>query len=436
MSRRTGSLVIPLGGVLMAATLGVSSVSAQSPAAVPLTYATVDQQSVFEQGEKVVLDAFNAANPGIVVTAETTPFADYTTKLTTELRGGGGPDVGRINHTDVVALAQAGLLLPLDADIAAGTLQTADFAPGLLAIGQVDGSQYSLPLDTDARVLFYSPKLLAAAGVVDSAGAAVPPATWADLKAAALKVKDQGIAGFAYREDSDYAMAYEAVGPFMVAAGGNVLTATDGGAVASAATDAKTVAAVTFLQDLQASGVTPPGQRGMTQQTVAQLFANGQLAMFTGGPWMRDDILKANPDLEYGVDYATAAIPVMNAGDPTGTTSGGWQVGVFKNTQDRDAAIKLLSFITQPDNLHTIAVPEGFPPLIDGMSVEPWSSDPFFAAFAEVVPGGRVPILPVPQLSQVAAAFEKYVTAAVVDGQDVTEQLQAFDDEVNNQILQ
>ena len=45
-----------------------------------------------------VIDIFNGKNPGIVVEGETLGFADYFTKLTTQIAGGNMPDVIQMGY--------------------------------------------------------------------------------------------------------------------------------------------------------------------------------------------------------------------------------------------------------------------------------------------------------------------------------------------------
>ncbi len=403
---------------------GSASENAPSGPAVTLTYGTTggDDQLAAEQK---VLDAFQKVNPSITVKLDSTPFDAYDTKLTTALRAGNGPDVFRVNHPNVQAWTNAQFLAPLDN---AG-VDTSAFITGLVDIGKVNGKQYALPLDTDARVLYFNPAILAKAGIT------APPATWDELLTALPKIKATGAYGYSYRSSGDYDMAYETVGPYMNTAGGAILADNSGRASGAAAGNAGTVKAVEFLQQVVKSGATPPGQANMTEDTMVKLFAQGKLAFMVGGPWERPTILKDNPKAKYGTDFKTAPVPVETAGGKSASTSGGWQIGIAAKSKNLDAATKLLTFIEQPANLISIAAVGSFPPLKTGLDSEPWKSDPFYDAYKTVLPNSGLPILPVPQLAQVAAAFEKNVAPVLLSGSSAKEALTAFDTQVNEQIL-
>lgn len=384
--------------------------------------------------ERKIISAFEKANPDITVRLDAINFADYDTKMTTSLRSGQGPDVFRVNHPNVQAWTNAGYLAKLDESITAEKINTGDFIPGLLAIGKVKDGQYTLPIDTDCRAFWYNPKLLEAQGIVDSAGKAKPPATWDELVQAVAKFKGESTYGYVYRTDSDYAMAYETIGPYLKTAGGKILS--EDGSKAVAADDPNTVASVQLLQSIAATNAVPPGEANMSEETSEKLFSSGKVAMMTAGPWAREAIMKDNPDLKFGTDYAVSTIPTPTGSEKSASASGGWQIGLNTKSNNQAAAAKFLAFFEQPDNLVTLASNNSFPPLTDGMSGEPFASDPFYEPFKEMLPNSGLPITPVPQLAQVAADFESSARAAVNQGKDVQAELSAFDKKVNEQVLQ
>ncbi len=421
------ALVTVAGLALTACSGGKADTSSSSGGQVTITYATVGADPLLAAEQKII-DAFEAANPTIKVKVEKYNFEDYDTKLTTAFRGGAGPDVLRVNHPNVQAWGNAGYLADLTSVVDSSGFQKAEFVPGLLQIGLVGGKQYSLPIDTDARVLFYNPKLLKDAGI------SAPPATWADLITDVQKFKGTKAYGYGFRSDSDYAMAYETVGPYMKAAGGQILN-TEAQPQAVAGTDQKTIDAVTLLQNIVKTGAVPPGENNMGETTIYNLFTSGKVAMMTGGPWVRESILKANPDAKLGVDYGVAPIPAQEAGGITASTSGGWQIGAGAKSANLDATKSFISFYEQPANLISLASSNSFPPLKSGLNGPPFAGDPFYDPFKAVLPNSGLPITPVAQMAQVSAVFEKNVRAAVNQGDSAQGKLTAFDDEVNKAVL-
>ncbi|QOR70831.1 sugar ABC transporter substrate-binding protein [Ruania alkalisoli] len=386
---------------------------------VTLTYATPVVDEILETGERPLIEEFEAAHPGIEVEIEQTPFAEYNTKLTTEMRGGGGPDLGRVNHTDIQMYAAAGFLRPLDDLVADGTLATDRLISGLVDVGQVEGAQLTLPLTTDARVLYVN------LGLLEEAGVNATPQTWDELLEAVQAFAGTDIYGYGFPTDNDYSLAYEAAGPYINTAGGDILDA-DGRPAASG--NPGTADALTLLQDIVATGAVPPGLDNIPGDTLSQLFAQQELAMMLGGPWVRSQIESYSDDLVYGEDWITAPVPVQEAGDASSSAAGGWQIGMFEATEHPEEAAALLAWLTEPENLQALNVDEAFPPTTDGLEVAPWGEDEFYSAFAEVLPNAQVPITPVARVAEIAAAFESSLEPAVIQpGNSIEEALAAFD---------
>ena len=429
MRSRT-ALLVAVGLPVAVVLAGCSGTAATDDGTVTVTYATPAETEVLDAGERVIIDAFMEENPDIKVEIEQIPIADYNTTLTTRFRGGEGPDLGRVNHTDIQMFAAGDFLAPMDDAIEANDIDTSVLIQGLVESGQVKGEQMTLPLTTDTRVLFYNPQLLAEHDIE-------PPTTWDELEdAVAQFAGGSSPFGYAFPSDNDYSMAYEAVGPYMKQAQGDILAEDGDAVVADAAASDGTIAAVEFVRSLVDTGAVPPGQDNFSQESIAQLFSQGQLAFFTGGPWMRSSIEGMNPDLEYGTDFATAPIPVQKSGEQSGSTAGGWQIGLFSTSDQSEAAAKLLAYMMEPDNLVLLNEKEAFPPINDGLSYEPWASDPFFEAFNETLPGSGLPILPVERMAEVSAAFEAAVEPLVLDANsDVEAGLTAFDEQTNSRIL-
>lgn len=407
---------------------GTGTPSLAQDATITLRYTTPLTTEVIDLGERPLIEEFMRQNPDIRVEIEQIPFSNYNTRLTTEIRGGAGPDVGRVNHSDVRLFSGARFLLPLDEAIAAHGIDTGAFIPGLLGVGQIGGVQMTLPMTTDARVLFYNPRLLAEAGF------GAPPANWDELIAVTAAFAGTEVAGYGLVSDSDFALSYNHLGPYIIGAGGMLLNADGTAAIASESDGA--VAAVEMMQALVRTGGTTPNIEATSGANLSQMFAQDRLAMVLGGPWTRTSILNANPDLVYGTDFATAAVPVREAGMASGSVAGGWHMGIFANTAHPEAAARLVAFLTQPESLVALNAAEAFPPLVGGLDNEPWSSDPFFAAFDAVLPGSNVPFTPVDRFAEISAAFGRAMTPVLADpARSARDALAGFDRQVNQQIL-
>ncbi len=95
----------------------------------------------------------------------------YYTKLSLAAVGGRPPDVAVVHATRLQGFAPAGLLEPLDpALLAQHGLGQDKFLPKPWASGQVDGTQYAIPLDTHPFVLYVNTELAGKAGLLDGDG--------------------------------------------------------------------------------------------------------------------------------------------------------------------------------------------------------------------------------------------------------------------------
>lgn len=121
-----------------------SSSSSGGGATGTITWATESTGSQLA-AEKALIAGFEKANPKIKVDVSAVAFDNYTTKLTTELRAGKGPDIGRVNHPDVQTFVGAKFLVPLDENIKSEKQDLSGFIPGLLDVGKVKGKAVHAP---------------------------------------------------------------------------------------------------------------------------------------------------------------------------------------------------------------------------------------------------------------------------------------------------
>ncbi|MGW9113024.1 ABC transporter substrate-binding protein [Microbacterium sp. NPDC055683] len=115
-----------------------------------------------------LIDAFNEEYPNITINGSFTDFPSYWEKRQTEAAGGGLPDVWQFSDTYLRQYAENGLLADLSeySDV----VSTDAIDEGLLGTGQLEGTQYSLPLGYSAWSVFLNDDILAEYGVEPYAG--------------------------------------------------------------------------------------------------------------------------------------------------------------------------------------------------------------------------------------------------------------------------
>lgn len=134
-----------------------------------------------------MLDDFMAAHPDIEAVQVLTPGAGMQDRLTLMLASGTAPEIVMLNSEWAAPLMAMGGLMPLDEHAARAGIDFSLFHEADLAPFQLDQRTYALPQMSGTawtNLLFVNRRLLAEAGLNPDA----PPATWAELREAAMRL--------------------------------------------------------------------------------------------------------------------------------------------------------------------------------------------------------------------------------------------------------
>ena len=168
-----------------------------------------------------IMESFNEVDPSIQL--EIVPQANSWDVTRTAVAGGGGPDIVRTpGPSFVYEMAQAGLILPMDAF--ADEMGWGDFFfDWALDLGLVDGQLYSLSDELETLVLYYNVDVFEANGWT-------PPDTIADLNALGEEVEAAGLTVFSHGNASWRPTNEHFVGEYMTQLAGphNVYKALSG----------------------------------------------------------------------------------------------------------------------------------------------------------------------------------------------------------------
>ncbi|MFD9188412.1 ABC transporter substrate-binding protein [Streptomyces phaeochromogenes] len=131
------------------------------------------------------VDLFEKKHPGIEVQTSFAGYEPYKQKLATQAAGGDAPDVMQLDYRMIDQYASGGVLLDLGKQ--RSVLKTAEFEPGLLATGKVDGKLYAIPQGRGTETMVYDTTKWKAAGVE------LPKAgwTWTDWADAMRELADK-----------------------------------------------------------------------------------------------------------------------------------------------------------------------------------------------------------------------------------------------------
>lgn len=139
------------------------------------------------------IDAFNAANPDVVVEGESTPWEGYWDKLATMSAGGDAPDVIHMSERYILEYGERDALQDLRSD---ENLDLSALDETVVALGESgDEVLYAVPAGLNTFVLAVN------VGLFEEAGVEVPDDTtwtWDDYYAASSAIADAGFVGSNY----------------------------------------------------------------------------------------------------------------------------------------------------------------------------------------------------------------------------------------------
>lgn len=297
---------------------------------------------------QAVVDAYTAENPGVTINLQPYPFAQFFQVAELRLRSADtGIDLVYVDAPLLASYASRGFLSPIDPAI-----DTASLVPAALEAGQYEGTQYALPINNSAQVLFYNKALFEAAGITPpdglSAGESATQAevddlasngrwTWEQVAEAAraITVTEGG-------RTTTYGFTVEQFGelyqlqPFGESLGSEVI-GPDGYVADGYLNSEAWTKAATFWSDLYNEWAVSPKSLGYGE--AASLFGNGQLAMFAGGTWNLP--ILSGTDIDFGV----APYPYFEGGSVV-TPTGSWYVGVSAASANQEEAMDFASFLT------------------------------------------------------------------------------------------
>ncbi|WP_029150446.1 ABC transporter substrate-binding protein [Microbacterium indicum] len=162
-----------------------------------------------------LIDRFNEEYPNIEVKGSFTDFAGYWTQRQTEAAGGGLPDVMQFDYSYLRQYAENGLITDLSSF---EDVDTSAISDSLLGTGQLDGTQYGLPLGYSTWATFLNDDLLAEYGVEPYAGGT----SYEDYSAWMADATEKS--GGAVFGGTDYSQRIQNFEMMLRAGGGNLFT--------------------------------------------------------------------------------------------------------------------------------------------------------------------------------------------------------------------
>ncbi|WP_308344674.1 extracellular solute-binding protein [Streptomyces sp. ISL-94] len=286
---------------------------------------------------KALADDFEKDNPGVNVEVSVYSWSEVDAKVAEMVKAGKAPDIAQIGaYADY---AEAGKLYTADELLSVKT--EADFLGPLADAGKVKRVQYGLPFVASTRLLFYNEKLLTDAGVIPKdSKAGWQPKSWAELEAAAKKLKAAGVpTPFALPLGREEAQAETMM--WLLAGGGGYTDNEEQYAIDSA----ENVKTLEFLRDkMVGQGLTGPVEPAkLDRQAAFDAFTRGEVGMLNGHP----TLLKQAAGK--GVKFGMVTMPTADGTEHSAMGVADW-VMAFKNGHRTEAG-KFLDRLYEAKNV-------------------------------------------------------------------------------------
>lgn len=334
---------------------------------------------------------FMAENPDVTVNAVYAGnYDDTRIKSLAAMESGEPAQLAVMFSIDAYDLIEQDLIVPFD-ELTDDQAWLDSFYPALMANGQIEGQTWGIPFQRSTIVAYYNKDMFREAGLDPEKA----PTTWDEMVEM----------GKALTNDDHYGLMIPSTGyPYwmfqaLAIQNGIELMSNDG--LSTSFDDPKAVETLEFWKSLSTEhNIMPEGT--IEWGTLRQAFLEGDTAMM----WHSTGNLTAvknNAEFDFGV----AMLP---GNERLGSPTGGGNFYVFKDASEdeRDAALKLIKFMTAPEQAAAWSIATGYM----GVSPASYETEALQAYTADFAPA----LVARDQLEHAVAEFSTFETARVRDG--------------------
>jgi raffinose/stachyose/melibiose transport system substrate-binding protein len=335
-----------------------------------------------------ILDAFQAATPGVKVELTEVPGPEYNAKIQTAVTGGQPSDIFGDLEGNIIARVNAGGELPF-IDLT-GKVDVSELTDTARSQVEVGGKVYGVPLASYTVGLAIQKPIFAKHNLT-------PPTTWDELRTVSQQLKDAG-------ETPIVLGAKDWVHPYFMYIGlaSSVLGPDGLDAVRRGErklTDPDVAAAAQLLVDLMP--FFNAGFEATDYVTAKAIFANEKGAMMVAGTADYTGYREVNPEADLGF----VAWPGPEAGKKATTTGMEllYTVSRFSSPEKQEAATKFVAWLATADAQRLVSDKIALPinKNVTG------SSDPIRAETVTAAQGGDVPVwYDLPEINQSTTAVQ------------------------------
>jgi multiple sugar transport system substrate-binding protein len=357
-----------------------------------INYWASNQGATIDQDKEVIGQAVRQFKKltGITVKFKVIPWPDLYNNILTATTSGEGPDVLNIGNTWSAALQATGAFLPFDEE-AMGAIGGKDkfLKTSIDASGAEGKVPTSVPLYGLSYGMFYNKKMF------EEAGISAPPETWEEFVEVAKELtrppKRWGVAveGASITENAHWAF---------------ILGRQQGG---SLFTDGKPTfdspeivdAVKQYVGFIGEDKIAAPGNAEYADgQGSLTDFANGKAAMIV---WQNNAMNSIKnygmKEDEYGVAKVPLPDPMPQGGEPIMSHVAGINISVFQNTQNREASLEFVKFLTGKEQQVDLNRSFGSLPITKEAANDPAFGSKKLEVFNEILANNAAPMPLIPE---------------------------------------
>ncbi|MEN3186759.1 MAG: ABC transporter substrate-binding protein [Atribacterota bacterium] len=285
------------------------------------------------RAQEEALKQFQELYPDIEVKFAVFPYNEYRDKLLVAAAAGNPPEISVVDQIWNPEFAAADFIIPLDEYVAQSqTVKKENYFSGAWDSAVFQGKLYGVPFDVGVWALnYYNKDLFRKAGLDPEK----PPVTWDEFYEMGQKMttsEQWGTALWVGKGD-----AIQCITDALIFSNrGSVLNEDF---TRCTLDQPAAIGAMEFFKKLQR--INPAGEVARTEEDSFQLFTAGKIGMFWYGEWGQDTINARAPEM----DWACTNFPKPADGESIGTF-GGWNMVIYKNAPNKDAAWKFIEFWT------------------------------------------------------------------------------------------
>ncbi|WP_174264806.1 sugar ABC transporter substrate-binding protein [Phytoactinopolyspora halotolerans] len=355
------------------------------------------------------LEEFEAENPDVSVNVTAIPWDSAQNKYQTAIAGGTTPDIGMLGTDWMPTFGDALRPTPDEIDMSG-------MFPANVESTNLDGTHYGVPWYVETRVIFYRTDLM------EQAGFDTFPTTWDGFKELARAMQEETGAEYGVNLPAGGWNAFLGLLPFAWSNGAEITNADQ---TEWTFDSPEIVEALEYVNGFFTEGIadaTPDDEPG----AAAAAFVDGRIPMMITGPWEIGQLTEAGGD-GFADKFAVAPIPASEGSTSTSFTAGANLV-VFENSENPDAAWKLVEWLTRPETqVAWFEATTDLPSQESAWTDKALADDPKVSVFGEQLQSVKTapPLETWPQVSDAADSLVEQIVASGKDPAQAMAELQS-----------